>query len=448
LKGKLLIIDDDLVFCKMLTDYFQEEYSAVGFSDPVEAVRYLRTHTIDVVLTDFNMPELDGMQVLRVVKTESPSTDVILMTAYAQIEKAVEAMKQGAYDYIIKPLSTEDLSLQLGNLFNKRRLSEENANLREFVDITYRPETIIGNSKAVTEIRTFIEKVSLTDFPVLISGEHGTGKELISRAIHFSGKRKDRPFLLVHCAEFSQDLLERELFGYTEGALPDVEVAKSGLFGAIGEGTLVIDEIEEMEPSLQARLLTIIERRSFRSSGSPEETPFNGMIITITDMDLREKVREKTFRGDLFYKLNMLSLRVPPLRKRKEDVPDLARYFFSLYRKEFGRDTMELSKEAIDILRQYNWPGNVNELKGLFAKICLLVEADTISPGHILAKLDFPDLTEKASPFISPSLTEMEKNLIMAALEKTRWNVMKAAKDLNISYDTLRYRIKKYAIEK
>ena len=391
------------------------------------------------------MPGLDGMEVLRAVKSESPSTDVIIMTAYAQIENAVEAMKQGAYDYIVKPLSTDDLSLQLGNLFNKRRLSDENANLREFVDITYRPESIIGNSKAAAEIRTFIEKVSLTDFPVLISGESGTGKELVARAVHFSGKRKGSKFILVHCSEFSQELLEQELFGYEEGALPDVKGEKRGLLGDVGEGTMLLAEIDEMSLSLQARVLGVLERRSYKRPGSAAvETSFYGRVIASTGKDLRELVRENKFREDLFYRLNILSLRVPPLRERKEDIPDLAKYFFSLYRKEFGRDTMELSKEAIDVLSKYNWPGNVNELKGLFAKVCLLVAADTISPGHILAKLDFPDLTEKASP----SLTETEKNLIIAALEKTKWNVMQAAKDLNISYDTLRYRIKKYDIER
>jgi DNA-binding NtrC family response regulator len=443
-KNKLLIIDDDRVFCGLLKRYFENEYEVTVFSDPEDAVRYLQTHTIDVVLTDLNMPGLNGMEVLRVVKSESPSTDVIIMTAYAQIENAVEAMKQGAYDYITKPLSTDDLSLQLGNLFHKRRLAEENANLREFVDITYRPETIIGKSKAVTEIRTFIEKVSLTDFPVLISGENGTGKELISRAIHFSGKREGK-FLLIHCSEFSQEHLERELFGYEDGAIPYVKGEKIGFLGKAGEGTLVLAEIDEMPLSLQARLLGVIDRRSYRRLGSSTvEDSFCGRVIAITGKDLRELVRESKFREDLFYRLDMFSLKIPPLRERREDIPDLAKYFFSLYREEFGRDTMELSKEAVEVLKQYNWPGNVQELKGLFAKVCLLVVADTINRGHILAKLDFPDLAGEASP----SLTEAEKNLIIAALEKTRWNVMKAARDLNISYDTLRYRMKKYDIER
>ena len=447
MKDRLLIIDDDQVFCKMLTGYFQKEYSTVGFSDPQEAVSYLRTHTADVVLTDLNMPGLDGMEVLRIVKAEAPLTDVILMTAYAQIENAVEAMKQGAYDYIVKPLSTDDLSLKLGNLFQKRSLSDENRNLREFVDITYRPESIIGRSEASTEIRTFIEKASITDFPVMISGETGTGKELIARAIHFSGKRKGGKFHFIHCSEFSQALLEREIFGYEEGALTDAKGERAGLLEDVGEGTLLLAEIDEMPLSLQARILGIIERRSYKRHGSASvETPFSGRVIMSTNKDLRlrELVRESKFREDLFYRVNMLSLRVPPLRERKEDIPDLAKYFFSLYRKEFGRDMMELSPEAVEVLSHYDWPGNMNELKGLFAKVCLLVAADTISPGHIIAKLDFPDLSEKTPV----SLTETEKNLIVAALKKKNWNVMQAAKDLNISYDTLRYRIKKHNIEK
>lgn len=442
---KLLIIDDDQVFCKMLTGYFQKDYNVVGFTEPEEAVRYFRTHATDVVLTDFNMPVLDGMEVLRLVKSESPSTDVIIMTAYAQIETAVEAMKQGAYDYIIKPFAIDELSLQLGNLFHKRKLSEENADLRKFVDITYRPENIIGKSEAAAEIRTFIEKMSLTDLPALITGESGAGKELMARAVHFSGKRKDRQFLLVHCAEFSQELLERELFGHEEGALPEVKGEKSGFFADVGEGTLVLAEIDEMSLPLQARILGALERKSYKRPGSAAaETAFHGRTIATTGKDLRALVRENKFRGDLFYRLNMFSFRVPPLRERKEDIPDLAKYFLSLYREEFGRDKMELSDEAIDVLIRYDWPGNVRELKGLFARVCLLVEADTIKSRHILAKLDFPDLTGKASS----SLNETEKNLIIAALKKVKWNVTRAAKDLNISYDTLRYRIKKYDIER
>lgn len=445
MKGKLLIIDDDQVFCKMLTGYFQKEYGAVGFSDPQEAISYLQVYTADVVLTDLNMPGLDGMEVLRTVKSKAPSTDVIIMTAFAQIENAVEAMKQGAYDYIVKPLSTDDLSLKLGNLFHKRSLSDENANLREFVDITYRPESIVGNSVAAAELRTFIEKVSLTDFPVLLSGESGTGKELAARAIHFSGERKDRKFLLVHCPEFSPELLERELFGHEGGLLPEVKGEKRGLFEEVGEGIIMLAEIDEMPMPLQARVLGVLERRSYKITGSASvETRFRGRIIASTAKDLRVLVRENKFREDLFYRLSMLSLRVPPLRERKEDIPDLAKYFFSLYKKEFSRDAMELSSEAIDILGKYDWPGNVNELKGLFAKICLLVMADTISPGHIIAKLDFPGIAEKRTP----SLSETEKNLILAALQKTKWNVRQAAKDLNISYDTLRYRIKKYDLER
>jgi DNA-binding NtrC family response regulator len=433
----------------MLTEYFREHYDAAGFSDPREAVQYIRENSVDVVLTDLNMPELDGMEILQMVKSESPATDVIIMTAYAEVENAVEAMKHGAFDYIIKPLILDDLSIRLSNLFDRRKLSAENANLRKFIDITYRPEIIIGTSKAASEIRRFIEKVSETDFPVMISGESGVGKEVIARAIHFSGKRRDRYLMVVNCSEFSPELLEHELFGYDEDSIRPRRAKTRGLFEQVEGGTIVLDDIEKLPLVLQARLVSLIEKHSFKNIGGTE-IPFNGMLIALAGNDLRELTGELKFRDDLYYRLNMLSLKVPSLRNRRDDIPDLAGHFFSLYKKEFGRDAMELSGEAVEILKQYHWPGNVRELKGLFAKICLLVESDTVRPGHILAKLDFPTLIEQSSSTLTDdfSLTESEKNLIIAALEKAEGNATRAAKYLNVSYDTLRYRIKKYGIEK
>lgn len=445
---KLLIIDDDNVFCSMLRRHFEKEYEVAAFTDPQEAVRYVKTHKTDAVLTDLSMPEMDGLEVLRTVRSASPATDVIIMTAYAQAETAVEAMKLGAYDYIIKPFTTDELSLQLKNLFEKRRLSEENLRLRKFVDATYRPENIIGKSEAIMEVRRFIEKVSQTDFPVLITGESGTGKELTARAIHFSGKRKESKFLLLHCSALSQEMLERELFGYEAGMLPDSDVAKTGLFEEVGGGTIVLDDIEEMSPSLQARLLEVIEKVSFQKMGDAHETPFEGMIIAIAGRDLRDMIRDNNFREDLFYRLNMFSIRIPPLRERKSDIPALAEYFFSIYKSEFGRDSMGLSKDAVEVLKRYGWPGNVRELKGLFAKICLMEESDMIGHGHILARLDLPSPVEDTAPLmVDLSFDNVQRKLIAEALERTEGNVTRAAKELNIGYDSLRYRIKKYGID-
>lgn len=449
MKGKLLIIDDDRVFCNLLTKHFGEGYAAMGFSDPREAVAYLGENTVDVVLTDLSMPVLDGMEVLRLVKSESPDTDVIIMTAFAKVETAVEAMKKGAYDYIIKPFSTDELDLLLKNLFEKRRLIEENVSLKRFIDVKYRSGNIIGESEAAKNMRRFIDRVSRTDYALLITGESGTGKELVARAIHFSGKRKDRKIFSVHCAALPEPLLEREIFGYEKGAFPDAREEKKGLFEEAEGGTVVLDGIGDMGLSLQAKLLMALENGTVRRIGGEREIPFDAMVIVTTSDDLKGFFHEGKFRRDLYYRLDMVSLRIPPLRERKEDIPLLAEHFFTRCRAEFGRDSMGLSQDAVEILTKYDWPGNVRELKGLIAKICLLEESNTIRPEHLLARLELPNPLEQIASFLDSdiSLTDIEKNLIAETLKKTKGNMTKAAKLLNISYDTLRYRIKKFGIK-
>lgn len=449
MKGKLLILDDDRVFCGVLAKQFGEEYATVSFSDPREAVAYVRSNKVDVVLTDLSMPGLDGIEVLQIVKAESPDTDVIIMTAYAKVETAVEAMKKGAYNYIIKPFSTDELALQLGNLFEKRRLFEENVSLRKFVDIRYRPGNIIGESGAVKDVRRFVERVSQTDFTVLITGESGSGKELVARAIHFSGKRKEKNILSVHCAALPEALLERELLGCEKGVFPEAKEEKRGLFEEAEGGTVILDGIGDTGPSLQAKLLMALENRTIRRTGGDREIPFDAMVIATANVDLGKLLEEGRFRQDLFYRLDMFSLRLPPLRERREDIPLLAEHFFSQYKTEFGRAAMELTQEAVEILKRYDWPGNVRELKGFFAKVCLLEESDTIRPEHILARLELPNPLEQIASFLDSdlSLGDVEEKLIRETLKKTRGNMTKAAKLLSISYDTLRYRMKKFGIK-
>lgn len=430
MKNKLLIIDDDQVFCGALARRFEGEYAVTGFSDPEEAAVFVRGNPVDVVLTDLNMPKMDGLEVLKAVKSGSPGTDVIVMTAFANVDSAVEAMKRGAYDYIVKPFTTDELSLQLKNLFEKRRLSKENLDLRKFIDLRYRPENIIGNSTAMREVHRFIERVSRTDVPVLITGESGTGKELVARALHFTGKRKDRGFVSFHCGALTQQIMEDELFGHENN------------------GTIVLREIGDMDVSVQAKLLGALENRDIRKAGGLQEAHSEVMVIATTNKDLAKLQQEGKFRSDLFHRLNMFSLRAPSLRERKEDIPLLADYFMSQYKNEFGREAMRLSPPASEVLLRYDWPGNVRELKNLLGKICLLEDADVIKPEHLLDILPKPQEEALSLPALGRSLDDVERNLIVETLKRARGNASVASRLLNISYETLRYRMKKFGIKK
>jgi len=416
--------------------HFEDDYDVKGFTDPREAAEYLRDNEPDVIVSDLSMPGMDGLEVLRTVKAWSMNTDVIIMTAYGRVDTAVEAMKKGAYDYILKPFTLDELSLQLKNLFEKRRLSEENINLRKLVGITYMPEHIIGESRAMKEVFRLISQVSQAEVSILITGESGTGKELVARAIHFSGKRKDRKIISVDCGMQPPDILDRQLFGYEKDAFPGARGRKIGLFEEVEGGTLILDEIGDLDKRLQAKIAEALEKRTARRLGGSRETPFDVMLIATTNRDLEEMRRQDEFHQDLF-RLNIFSMKVPPLRERREDIPLLAEHFLSLYGNEFEKPGLQLSEEALNALKNYDWPGNVRELKGLFARICLLEDTKIVTPEHIMKRLGV----------YIPNPEESERDLIREALGNAKGNMRNAARLLNMSYETLRYRMKKFGIQ-
>jgi len=445
MKEKLLIIDDDKVFCELLKRHFEEEYAVSAFIEPEEAIKYIRENYVDVVLSDLSMPSLSGIEVLEIVKSESSTTDIIIMTAYAKIETAVEAMKKGAYDYIIKPFSLDEISLQLKKLFEKRRLLAENINLKRFLDAKYKPENIIGESSAIKEVRKFIGLVSQKGNIVLITGESGTGKDLVAKAIHFSSRRKEKRFVAVHCANLPDGFFEGAFFSRENTA--DSGHGQPGLYEGLQGGTLVLGEIADMDSSSQTKLLGVLDNSAFRIG--ERDIPLDIMIIATTNKDLNRLQMEGGFRKDLFHRLNTFAINIAPLRERKEDIPLLVEHFFFLYRNEFGRQDMQLSLEAAEVLKNYSWPGNIRELKNFFAKVCLLGDADLITKKYVMERLGFPKIQEQVSTFIDSgqSLEEIERNLIRETLTKAEGNMTKAAKLLNIGYYTLRYRMKKFGIE-
>lgn len=447
MKGHLLIIDDDQVFCSLLQRHFAEEYTVVAFSDPEAAVRFIRTNTVDVVLTDLNMPKIDGMEILQTIKARSFDTDVIVMTAYAGVDTAVEAMKMGAYDYVVKPFSVDEISLHLKNLFEKRRLAEENRNLRKYLDTQYKPENIIGKSQAMADVRRFIERVPRTEATALITGESGTGKHFVAGAIHFTGKRKGQGFISVHCGDMLRGDLESRLFGHEGGTSPTgAGEPKRGFFEEANGGTLVLGEIGDMDVSLQAKLLGVLENGTIQRMGGSQDIPLDVMVIATSNQDLGRLQQEGKFRSDLFYRLSMFNFRIPPLRDRREDISPLAEHFFSQYKNEFQKPGMQLSRKAVEALQNHTWPGNVRELKNFFAKLCLLEDSQVILPKHVFENLPEPQDRTASLLDSGRSLDDVEKNLILETLEKTRWNVAMASRRLNISYDTLRYRMKKLGL--
>ncbi len=451
MKNRLLIIDDEPDFCTMLERHLGEEYEVAAFDNPDEAVRYLGNSQVDAVLTDLRMQEVTGMDVLEAVKSRSPETDVVIMTAYATVETAVEAMRKGAYDYILKPFTLDELSLRLKKLFEKRELIEKNKNLREFIGGRYGLENVIGKSEAMVNARRFIERVSNMDSPVLITGENGAGKHLIARSIHFEGRRKEGRFITVHCGAVPPGLFERVLFGYEAGISDPgpLEYGK-GLYEEANGGTLVLVEIGEMDISLQTRFLAVLEKNTMKRVGGSEEIPLDVMIIATSNINLNELQEKGIFRKDLFYRLSAFNLQITPLRERKQDIPLLAEHFLSYYSREFERPDIRLAPETMEALQNYNWPGNVRELKNLIMNICLLEDSTVIMPMHIFKRLALPQdghIPQQTTISSMESLFEIEKKLIHDALKKTMGNMTTAARLLNISYETLRYRMKKFGFD-
>ena len=442
-KGKLVIIDDDAVFCRLLTRQFEEEYSVTGFTDPEDAVRHIGENSVDVVLTDLNMPKIDGLGILKEVKSGSFDTDVIVMTAYAKVESAVEAMKKGAYDYIIKPFTMDELSLQLKKLFEKRRLSEENIHLKKLIDVTYRPENMVGESEAMKDVYRVIERVALSDATVLVTGETGTGKELVAKAVHFSGRRKEKRFVSINSSTIPVTLLESELFGYTRGAFSGASSSKQGLFEYADGGTIFLDEIADMPFTMQAKLLRVLQGHAFMPIGSNKEVAVDVRIVAATNRDLTELIGQNKFRADLYYRINVLAVHLPPLRERKDDIPLLI--------KRFLKGKKKIHSAALSMLSRYYWPGNVRELKNLIERLTTFADADMILPDdlppeiHKMASID-DDVGKSYAEMKRKLVHGFDRAVINKYLVKNNGNISRAAEELKLDRANFQRLMRRYQI--
>jgi two-component system response regulator PilR (NtrC family) len=451
---RVLVVDDDAGVRELLEIMLTREgYSVVSEGDGVKGLNRCKKERFDLVLTDLKMPKMDGLEFLKSVKELSPGTQVILITAYATGETAVRAMKEGAYDYVEKDFDVDDLKRLIREALETKGQKDQEAPFQRDADDAVHFGGMIAKNKDMLKIFTTVRKVADTAANVLLLGESGTGKELVTRAIHDHGPLSKQPFVAVNCGGIPENLLESELFGHMKGSFTNAFADKPGLFEVAGGGTILLDEIGELPPLLQVKLLRVVQEKTFRRIGGVEDIKVNVRIIAATNQDLEKKVREGGFREDLYYRLNVIPILIPPLRNRREDIPILTKYFVEKFSRIYGKEIRTISAYALGLLLEYPFPGNVRELENIIERSVALEASTIVLPENLLlsasalervgvSALDIPedgvDLNEVVSMF--------EKGLIEKALQKTKGAKNKTADLLKITYDSLQYKIEKFEI--
>jgi len=451
--NRILVVDDEPKITKLLAERISREGMEVSTcSSAEEALPHIETHGIDVVLCDLRLGGMDGLELLKETKRISPATDVVMMTAYASAETAIEAMRQGAYEYLIKPFQMDEVILLLKRIQERRELIAENAALREKIAGFAHAGRIIGESKAIRTVKDLIGKVAPADTPVLIQGESGSGKELVAAEIHAGSPRAHAPFVVLNCAAIPETLLESEMFGFERGAFTGAVQKKPGQFRLADGGTLFMDEIGEMPLGIQAKLLRAIELGEFTPLGSSKSTKVNVRVIAATNRAIEELVREGRFREDLFYRLNVFPIRIPPLRDRKDDIAAIAEHFLKSWNALPAGVSRSggLSVEVISKLKTYSWPGNVRELRNILERAVILAGKASIAPEHIMIMSPEPGRESPVDRVRSllgeQTLPEIEKMLIELALRESLGNKSRAAELLGITRRTLYGRLKKFGL--
>ncbi len=448
--GKILVVEDEKSMREVLKILLDgENYEVMTASDGLEGLSSLDKDIFDLVITDMKMPKADGFQVLKKVKEISPDTIVIMITAFGTKETAIEAMKLGAYDYINKPFNIDEIRLIVRRSLEKKRLSDEITILRQKIETTYSIENIIGQSPKMQEMFKLIPKIAQSNSNVLIIGESGSGKELVATALHNLSYRKDKNLITINCAAFSEGLLESELFGHMKGAFTGAMFNKQGLFEIADGGSVFLDEIGEMPVSLQAKLLRVIENGTFRRVGGTTDIKVDVRVISATNKDIKEEVTSGRFREDLYYRLNVVPINIPPLRERKEDIPLLVEHFL----KKTSDNLKRITPKAMKLLMDYSWKGNVRELENIIERTALLTDEEEIQPADLPTEITgyqddmkyISGLTEKGIN-IDKVIGDIEKRYLLQALEKADGVKTEAAKLLNLSFRSFRHRLHKYNI--
>lgn len=453
----ILVADDEKSLRDFLAIMLEEEgYQVVTASSVEKAIKLIHEKNFDLVLTDIRMGRSNGIDVLDAARNSLPDTPVVMMTAYASAETAVTAMKKGAYDYISKPFKIEDIQLIVKNALDKRKLAQENRFLKTALSDRFQISNIIGKSGSIQKIFDLVEKVAQSKATVLITGESGTGKELIAKAIHFNGSRKNYPFVSINCGAMPESLLESELFGYEKGAFTSADSLKLGLMESASKGSFFFDEIGDAPLSTQVKLLRVLQENEIMRLGGTQSIPVDLRIIAATNSNLSELVGIKSFREDLYYRLNVIPIHLPPLRERKEDIPDLVEFFINKYNARHNKTHIKgIDPEALKYFERYAWPGNVRQLENVIERAVVLETEERIRktslPDELLGQLS-PDKIQvpalgQSDIDLEKTLDQIEKKIIANALMRSNGIINKAAEALNLSFRSMRYRIEKHKLK-
>ncbi|MBI3605752.1 MAG: sigma-54-dependent Fis family transcriptional regulator [Nitrospirae bacterium] len=449
----ILVIDDEKHQRDILKIILEDAgYKVETASTSLQGVKILKNNSVDLVLSDLKLPDTVDLSGVDALFKVNPNACVIMMTAHGTIDSAVEAMKKGVFDYLTKPLDREELLISIQRAFERLDLLRENKNLRQQLGEKFNLQNIIGKHPVMQEIFKIVQKIANSASTILIYGESGTGKELIARAIHFNSQRKDYPFRAINCAAIPESLIENELFGHEKGSYTGATGMETGLFEAADKGTLLLDEIGDLSKPIQAKLLRALQEKEIRRIGGKEDIKIDVRVIAATNKNLPREIKKGNFREDLFYRLNIISIQLPPLRERGSDIPDLISHFLKKFNQQAEKQIKSISKEAFQTLLNYSWPGNVRQLEGVMERTVLLCESDVIEIEDLPLEIRKPSLPLSGIDFDLPpegfSMEEFEKQLLIKAMEKSDWVIAKAAKMLGLSYKTLQYRLDKFDLKK
>lgn len=453
---KILVVDDEQSMRDVLSIMLKRAgYQVTIASDGEEAIGHIGKEIFDLVITDLKMPKAGGLEVLQAVKGASSETVVLVITAFASAESAVEAMKHGAYDYLTKPFQVDEVQLIIRNALEKRRLSTENMLLKREMASQFSFSQIVGKSDAMQRVYDVVRKVADSKSNVLICGESGTGKELVARAIHYNSARAQMPFVTVNCSAVPETLLESELFGHMKGSFTGAIANKAGLFEVANGGTIFLDEIGDTTPAIQVKLLRVIQEREFRRVGGTQDMKVDVRIVAATNRDLEKAVADGAFREDLYYRLDVIPIRLPPLRLRTGDIPLLVQHFLDKFARESGKPAPAITPEGMHVLLAHEWRGNVRELENLIERVVAFSNGSLVNDHDVRGWLNRPVSSQQTLPTDLPEdgldleglINSIEKDLLLKALERTKWVKKKAARLLRLNTRSFRYRLEKYAIK-